>query len=57
MRVFVEDGVALGFAHLLEDDLLGQLRGDAAQRAGVAIQADLAADFDARRQLIGLCPA
>src|SRR6202040_2068409 len=29
--VFVEDGVAFGFANLLQDDLLGGLRGDAAQ--------------------------
>ena len=29
--IFVEDGVALGLAHLLHDDLLGGLRGDAAQ--------------------------
>ncbi len=54
VRVFLEDRVALGLADLLEDDLLGQLRGDAAQRAGVAIDADFAAHFHARRQLIGL---
>ncbi len=53
MRVFLEDRVALGFTHLLEDDLLGQLRGDAPQRAGVAIEPDLAAHFDAGRQLVG----
>jgi hypothetical protein len=35
--VLVEDGVALGLADLLEDDLLGQLRGDAAQRGLVSL--------------------
>ncbi len=54
MGVLLEDRVALGFTHLLEDDLLGQLRGDAAQRAGVAIEANLAAHLDARGQFIGL---
>ena len=29
--VLVEDGVAFGLANLLEDDLLGQLGGNAAQ--------------------------
>jgi hypothetical protein len=38
----------------LEDDLLGQLRGDAAQRTGVAIEPDLAAHLRAGRQCIGL---
>ena len=54
MGVFLEDGVALGFTDLLEDDLLGQLGGDAAQRAGIAVHANLGADFDAGRQFIGL---
>ena len=54
MGIFVEDRVALGFAHLLEDDLLGQLRGDAAQGAGVAVEANLAAHLDAGRQFVGL---
>jgi hypothetical protein len=40
--------------HLLEDDLLGQLRGDAAQRRGIAVKPDLAAHFHARRQSVGL---
>ena len=54
VRVLLEDRVALGFADLLEDDLLGQLRGDAAQGAGVAIEADLAAHLDAGSQFAGL---
>src|SRR5271165_5776286 len=32
--VFIEDGVALGFAHFLQNDLLGGLRGDAAEDVG-----------------------
>ena len=32
--IFVKDGVALGLAHLLHDDLLSRLRGDAAENAG-----------------------
>ncbi len=55
VRILLEDRVALRLAHLLEDDLLGQLRGDAAQRAGVAIDANLAAHFHARRHFVGLC--
>ena len=47
MRILVEDGVALGFTDLLKDHLLGQLRGDAAQRAGVAIHPDFAPGFNA----------
>jgi hypothetical protein len=52
--VFVENGLALRLAHLLEDHLFGQLRSDAAQRAGVPIEADFAAHFDTRRQGAGL---
>ena len=52
--VLVEDGVALGFADLLEDDLLGHLRGDAAERSGVLVEAQLAADLDLGRELAGL---
>ena len=44
--VLVEYGIALGFAHLLEDDLLGQLRGDAAERARVLVEADFAARLE-----------
>src|ERR1019366_8897455 len=43
VRVFVEDCVPLRFAHLLENNLLGKLGGYAAQRAGVAVEPDLAA--------------
>ena len=50
----LEDGVAFGFADLLEDDLLGHLRGDAAERRGVLIEADLAADLDPGREFAGL---
>src|SRR6185312_1361460 len=53
MGVFLEDGVALRFANLLENHLLGQLRGNAAQRAGVAIEANLASRLDAGSQLVG----
>ena len=51
--VLVEDGVALGFAHLLEDDLLGHLGGDAAERRGVLVEAELTADFDFGREFAG----
>ncbi len=44
--VLVEDGVALGFADLLEDDLLGHLGGDASEGRGVLVEAEFAADFD-----------
>src|SRR6185437_8742559 len=53
MGVFLEDGVALGFANLLENHLLGQLRGNAAQRAGVAIEANLAAHLDSGSEFVG----
>jgi hypothetical protein len=39
MGVLVEYCVALSFADLLEDDLLGQLGGDAAERARVFVKA------------------
>ncbi len=54
MGVLVVHGVALGFAHLLKDDLLGELCSDAAQRAGIAIEANLTAHFDTGGQFIGL---
>ena len=54
MVVLVEDGVALGFADLLEDDLLGHLGGDAAEGAGVLVEAEFAADFDFGGELAGL---
>ena len=45
--VLVVNGVALGFAHLLENDLLGDLRGDAAQNSfGRLWNLQLAADLD-----------
>src|SRR6185437_13710885 len=50
----LEDRVALGFADLLKDDLLGNLGGDAPQWRGVPVHADLAAHLDAGGQLIGL---
>ena len=43
--VFVVDGVALGLAHLLHDDLLGGLRGDAAQHGSGLGNQQFAADF------------
>jgi len=54
VRIFIEDGIALGFTHLLKDDLLGKLRGDAAEGAGVAIEANLAAHFNLGRQFDGV---
>ena len=50
VRVLIENGVALGFADLLEDDLLGHLGGDAAEDVGGLVVADFAADFDLGRQ-------
>ncbi len=52
--VLVEDGVALGFADLLEDDLLGHLGGDAAEGGGVLVEAEFAADFDFGGEFAGL---
>ena len=46
--VFVEDGVALGLAHLLHDHLLGGLRGDAPQHGGRLGNQQFAADFELR---------
>ena len=44
--VFGEDVLALGLADLLEDDLLGGLRGDAAQDVGALRELDLVAGLD-----------
>ena len=52
--VLVEDGVALGFADFLEDDLLGHLGGDAAERSGVFVETEFTADFDLRGEFAGL---
>src|SRR6185437_2200790 len=52
--VLLKDGVALGLADLLEDDLLGHLGGDAAEGRGVLVEAQLAADLDLRGELAGL---
>ena len=46
--VFVHDLRALGLAHLLHDDLLGGLRGDAAERDRLHRHFDVAADFGFR---------
>ncbi len=54
VRVFLENRVALGFAHFLEDHLLGKLRGDASQGRGVPVHADLAAHFGAGSHFVGL---
>ena len=54
MCVLLEDRVALGFAYLLEDDLLGKLRGNAAQGTGVLVHADFAAHFNAGGEFVGL---
>ena len=42
-----EDVLALGLAHLLEDDLLGRLRRDAAEHFGRLRELDLVAELDA----------
>jgi hypothetical protein len=52
--VLEEDGVSLGLAHLLEDHLLGHLRGDAAERGGVLIEAQLSAHLNLGRELARL---
>ena len=53
--VFVVNRVAFGLAHFLENDLLGQLRGDAAQNSfGHLRDQQLAASFRARIQLARL---
>src|SRR6185312_16817241 len=54
VRVLVEDGVALGLADLLEDDLLRHLGSDAAEGRGVLVEAQFAADLDLGRELAGL---
>ena len=50
MVVLVEDGVTLGLADLLEDDLFGHLGGDAAKWGGVFVEAEFAADLDFRSE-------
>ena len=54
MVVLLEYRVALGFAHLLEDDLLGHLRGDAPQHIGRLVVANFAAYLNFRRQFARL---
>ena len=54
VAVLVEYGVALGFADLLEDDLLGHLGGDAAEGRGVLVEAQLSADLDLGGEFAGL---
>ena len=44
---FIVDGVALGLAHLLQDDLLGRLRRDPAEHIGRLRVGDLSAHLDA----------
>ena len=53
VRVLIEDGVALGLADFLEDDLLGHLRCDASQRRGVLVKAQLSADLDLGGEFAG----
>ena len=53
MVVLIENRVALGFADLLEDDLLCHLRGDAAEHVGGLVVANLAADLDFGREFAG----
>ena len=54
MVVFIEDRVALSLANLLEDDLLGHLRGDAPQHIGRLVVANFATHLDIRRQSVRL---
>ena len=46
--ILVEDGVAFGFAHLLQDHLLGGLRRDASQHIGRPGGENFRADFGGR---------
>src|SRR5207248_9646453 len=46
--VLVENSVALGFAHLLQDDLFGGLRSDAAEHVCRLIGQNFRADFCCR---------
>jgi hypothetical protein len=52
--VLGEDVLTLGLAHLLEDHLLGGLRGDAPESFGRPGELHLVADFDARRHLLAV---
>jgi len=52
--VLVENGVSLGFANFLKDDLFSHLGGDAPERGGVFVEAEFAADLDLRREFTGL---
>ena len=49
--VFVDDLRTLGLAHLLHDDLLGGLRGDASESDGFHRHFDIAADFRVLRDV------
>src|SRR6185437_1825183 len=51
--VFVVDRVALGLAHLLQNNLLRGLRGDSAQHSGGLGLGNFRADFDLRTLLAG----
>ena len=53
-NVLVVDRVALRLAHFLKDDLLGQLRRNAAQHIGSLIGAQFAADFGRGINPLGL---
>ena len=53
-NVLVVNRVALGLAHLLEDDLLGQLRRNATQNVSRLVGAQLAADFSRRIDALGV---
>ena len=52
--VLGEDVLALGFADLLEDDLLGGLRGDAAEHFGRLRKLHLVAELDAVRDVVAV---
>src|SRR6201987_858634 len=54
MVVLVEDRIPLGLAHLLEDNLLGHLRGDATEHIGRFVVTNLAADLYLGRKLASL---
>src|SRR5690348_1110372 len=49
--IFVKDGIALGLAHFLHDDLFGSLRGDAPKNAGGLGGQQFAANLEMRIHL------
>src|SRR6185437_4325173 len=52
---FVIDRITLGFAHLLQDYLLGSLRGDSPEHVGRFCLSDFSADLDFGISLASVC--